>query len=100
MTNACRSTRIKRFAVAVATTLLLMISYVSSYLSCEWLWGRGVLAPGIYATANLTVYAPLRLYSDSALPGARTLQAASIWYQFRGAGNPLPWSKITQMVDE
>jgi hypothetical protein len=52
MTKSRKRRIVKRVVLAVAGAVLLLSSYVSSYLACEWLWGRGVLSAGTYLDAN------------------------------------------------
>src|SRR5262245_21209897 len=80
-----------RAVIVLSVVLLLLASYVSSWLCFNWLKGRGNISASASTTLTRTVYAPMVGYMTGEMPGHEVLWRATLWCRFRGN---TPWDEL------
>lgn len=68
---------VKRVVLTAAAVALLLVSYLGSWFSMHWLYGRGTIGPSTFYNLRSTVFAPVALFCISELPGSEFVSSAS-----------------------
>ncbi|MGD9855175.1 MAG: hypothetical protein AB7U20_09525 [Planctomycetaceae bacterium] len=68
----------RRLGNTAAAAVLLLVTYVVSFLGVHWLAGTGVLSRTAMLTLNSTLYAPLVAYIDANAPGGAWIGACAL----------------------
>lgn len=96
---APRARRLARITtLSVATTLVLVSGYLSSYFGMCWLANRGLVAGTTSQQLQATVYRPVSLYMGSSAAGSETARRTTTWVRALGSGNPAAWDSIDGRV--
>ncbi|MBL8848055.1 MAG: hypothetical protein JNG89_00135 [Planctomycetaceae bacterium] len=93
----CRNSRRPLYVIAAVAGLGYF--YISCYCGAHWLLGRRLITPRTYELLNESVFYPARIYAYANWPGSRTLQIASTWCMFNGAGTEITWDGAAGWVE-
>jgi hypothetical protein len=84
--------RRRRLILGISIPVLLLVAYVFSYFSIQWIEGRRFepFKKKAYFPVK-TVYAPILWYEASSLPGSTGCWALSSWFHMNGR---VPYSEL------